>query len=185
MRTQNLISLTAALVIHFLAFYFLMMPKFTDQSAVIKISNKSVGSHHFIISDFSLPSKPRSNSATATSKKILASPTLSNESRAVHSEFNEAEMNGKSSESESATSESLYDSLPLPTYPRLAREKAMEGIVKISASYDQNGAITNIQLSQSSGHQLLDSAVINTVREWKIHASSSGHFEKSFEFKLR
>lgn len=183
MRTQNFISLIAALVIHLLAFYFLMMPKFTDHSTVIETAKKNFGAHHFIISDFSLPSKPKSNSTTSKSQKISASTTLSNESRPDHSEFTDAKMNGISNES--ATSESLYASLPLPAYPRLAREKDMEGIVKISATYDHNGAITKIELSQSSGHHLLDSAVLNTVKEWKIRASSPGHFEKSFEFKLR
>ena len=73
---------------------------------------------------------------------------------------------------------------PAPPYPHLAREKEIEGKVRIKAFYNDNGNVIKIEILQSSGSDILDRSVQKTVKEWRLDKGASGSFEKSFEFKL-
>lgn len=48
-------------------------------------------------------------------------------------------------------------------YPRLARERGMEGVVRIRFRLDRSGGIENIKVVKSSGHEILDRASISAV----------------------
>jgi TonB family protein len=48
-------------------------------------------------------------------------------------------------------------------YPRLARERGMEGVVRIRFKLDPSGGVETIKVVKSSGHEILDSASINAV----------------------
>ena len=56
-------------------------------------------------------------------------------------------------------------SVPIqPAYPRAARLSGRQGVVKVVAMVDQNGSVTDAELSQSSGSALLDRAALDAVR---------------------
>jgi protein TonB len=54
---------------------------------------------------------------------------------------------------------------PAPIYPVLARQARVEGDVVLDATLDSHGAV--VDLSVTSGPQLLYTAALQTVRTWK------------------
>jgi TonB family protein len=71
-----------------------------------------------------------------------------------------------------------------PVYPPIARQKGLEGKVKIKAAYNSEGNVTKVDIVESSGVSMLDEAAKKTVHEWKLTTGFSGEFEKTLEFKL-
>ncbi|MDO9181529.1 MAG: TonB family protein [Bacteriovorax sp.] len=71
-----------------------------------------------------------------------------------------------------------------PLYPPVARQKGLEGKVKIKIFYDQLGSVIKIDLLESSGTKMLDDSVLKAASKWKISSTISGSIEKVFEFKL-
>ena len=53
-----------------------------------------------------------------------------------------------------------------PTYPPLAREKGYEGTVYLRALVERDGRVGNLAIDRSSGHEILDRAAVDSVREW-------------------
>jgi protein TonB len=45
-------------------------------------------------------------------------------------------------------------------YPRLARQRGMEGAVTLEVSVDAEGAVATIRVAESSGHAILDEAAV-------------------------
>jgi protein TonB len=74
---------------------------------------------------------------------------------------------------------------PDPVYPRLAREKNIEGKVKLKAWYNEQGHVIKVEVTESSGKTMLDNASLETLKKWTLNAKSPGDFEKTFEFKLK
>lgn len=58
---------------------------------------------------------------------------------------------------------------PKPPYPIASRENGEEGRVWLSLCVSEHGAISRLQLAQSSGHPALDRSALNTVTHWKFH----------------
>ena len=52
-----------------------------------------------------------------------------------------------------------------PTYPPLARQARIQGVVVLTAIIDKNGNIQNLRLV--SGHPMLTPAAINAVKQWR------------------
>lgn len=52
-----------------------------------------------------------------------------------------------------------------PSYPALARQARIQGVVVLTAIIDKNGSIQNLQLV--SGHPLLAPAAIEAVKQWR------------------
>jgi periplasmic protein TonB len=52
-----------------------------------------------------------------------------------------------------------------PTYPPLARQARIQGVVILQAQISKEGSITNLQLI--SGHPMLAPAAIEAVKQWK------------------
>ena len=48
-------------------------------------------------------------------------------------------------------------------YPRVARERGMEGVVRLRFMLNQSGGVDAIELVESSGYEILDSASISAV----------------------
>lgn len=48
-------------------------------------------------------------------------------------------------------------------YPRLARERGMEGVVRLRFMLNHAGGVDAVEVVKSSGHEILDSASINAV----------------------
>ncbi|MGL5877103.1 MAG: TonB family protein [Xenococcaceae cyanobacterium] len=63
---------------------------------------------------------------------------------------------------------------PKPDYPDDAREKEIEGKVRVSIDIDAEGNVMDVKIASSSGHTELDEAAIDKAREWKFDKSQSG-----------
>jgi len=61
-----------------------------------------------------------------------------------------------------------------PQYPTEARERGLQGQVRVAVDVDANGNVTNVRLINSSGHLELDEAAIRQARQWKFTPSASG-----------
>jgi len=60
-----------------------------------------------------------------------------------------------------------YDYIPPPQYPELARQRGWQGTVLLVVKIDASGRVTNVEVEQSSGYQLLDAAAVGAVRRWR------------------
>jgi protein TonB len=56
-------------------------------------------------------------------------------------------------------------SRPNPTYPQLARQARIQGVVKLEAVIDETGKITDLKVI--SGHPLLVQAALDAVKQWR------------------
>lgn len=54
---------------------------------------------------------------------------------------------------------------PLPIYPKRALDEGMEGRVIVTVTINAEGAISDISVAKSSGHQVLDDAAVRAVRK--------------------
>lgn len=57
---------------------------------------------------------------------------------------------------------------PKPPYPRAARRRGHEGRVVLNARVRSDGVCTEVTLKLGSGHALLDTAALDTVRRWRF-----------------
>ena len=55
-----------------------------------------------------------------------------------------------------------------PPYPEDARAQRIEGVVMLLVSVDAAGRVLSAQLSQSSGHDVLDRAALAAIRTWRF-----------------
>jgi len=55
-----------------------------------------------------------------------------------------------------------------PPYPEEARAQRIEGVVMLLVSLDASGRVLSAQLSQSSGHDVLDRAALAAIRSWRF-----------------
>jgi TonB family protein len=68
-------------------------------------------------------------------------------------------------------------------YPPAAVKLGYEGKVTIQAIIESQRAL-EIQITNSSGHKLLDDQVFNTLNRWQFPTSFSGPISLTFEFYL-
>lgn len=62
-----------------------------------------------------------------------------------------------------------FSAKPTPVeYPRLARKKGLEGRALIEVWLDKDGKQIKQKLIQSSGHEILDSRALNTIKQWQF-----------------
>jgi len=70
-------------------------------------------------------------------------------------------------------------------YPRLARQRGMEGRTVISFILDQRGRLTKVDLAQTSGYPLLDRAALEAVHNGAPYPEIPAPLKTdSFQFKL-
>ncbi|MDE2484726.1 MAG: energy transducer TonB [candidate division NC10 bacterium] len=68
-----------------------------------------------------------------------------------------------------------YGINPLPKYPRVAREKGYEGTVYLRVLVRADGRVEQLTVERSSGHEILDRAAADSVKEWAFFpAKKSG-----------
>jgi TonB family protein len=71
----------------------------------------------------------------------------------------------------------------LPTYPPLARQARIEGIVKVSFELAEDGTVSEVQAI--SGHPMLKPGAVENVRTWKFNpVSGKQHLETEFVFRV-
>lgn len=69
--------------------------------------------------------------------------------------------------------------MPQPRYPALAIRMQMEGTVHLSIRVDAEGRVLAVVVLESSGHELLDRAAVETVKErWRFRARRPGEPEE-------
>jgi TonB family protein len=61
-----------------------------------------------------------------------------------------------------------------PEYPRLARLRGYQGLVILSVEVLADGRVGEVGVIRSSGHEILDSAALNAVREWRFDPGRRG-----------
>ncbi|WP_455383694.1 energy transducer TonB [Salinispira pacifica] len=61
-----------------------------------------------------------------------------------------------------------------PDYPRLARARGYQGLVRVRAEIDPSGHVTRAEILDSSGHSLLDEAALQAVGRARFNAGSAG-----------
>ena len=70
-----------------------------------------------------------------------------------------------------------------PVYPAIAVKMRVEGTVKLDATIDPNGSVSDVKVV--SGHQLLVQAAIEAVKKWKYESGDGKSTQAvSVEFAL-
>ncbi|MCP3920310.1 MAG: energy transducer TonB [bacterium] len=84
----------------------------------------------------------------------------------------------------------LADACPRPPYPRRAVRKGWEGTVVCRITIGTSGAVTAVDIQESSGHAILDTSVRETLLTWRFlpgsrnGAATETDIVKRFEFRL-
>jgi TonB family protein len=70
-----------------------------------------------------------------------------------------------------------------PVYPALAVKMRVEGTVKLEATIDPDGSVSDVKIV--SGHQLLVQAAVDAVKKWKYESGDGKSVQSvSLEFNL-
>lgn len=64
--------------------------------------------------------------------------------------------------------EPAYLRNPAPLYPLTARQNRWEGVVLLKVQVNPEGKPIRVLVGRSSGHEILDNSVIETVRKWQF-----------------
>jgi len=70
-------------------------------------------------------------------------------------------------------------------YPRLARERGIEGVVRLRFRINSDGAIEKIEIVESSGSEILDKASIRAVYRAAPMPAVSGWIEIPIKYLLK
>lgn len=73
---------------------------------------------------------------------------------------------------------------PAPPYPRIARQREWEGIVRLSVFVGKEGIPNQVSIRESSGHGILDRAALKTVKGWKFSPAQSGSMRFSSKITI-
>lgn len=55
-----------------------------------------------------------------------------------------------------------------PAYPRAARDRGLQGIVRLEADVDADGSVSEVRIVESSGVDAFDAAACEAVRSWRF-----------------
>lgn len=75
-----------------------------------------------------------------------------------------------------------------PQYPAIAIKRNLQGTAIIKINIKGNGEVQSFEMLQGTGHQVLDTAVLDAVKNWKFkaHPKGIGYFvKKTVVFVLR
>lgn len=64
---------------------------------------------------------------------------------------------------------------PRPPYPLASRQFGEEGLVLLKACIEQGDAVATVDLIGSSGYKRLDTAALETVKQWKFQGERSSN----------
>ena len=83
-----------------------------------------------------------------------------------------------------------YKTLPNVAYPPASQDQGEEGIVKLSVLVEANGSVSEVKVTQSTGHQRLDAAAVRAARRAGYQPNSVNgtpvrtRFNTSYTFRL-
>lgn len=95
---------------------------------------------------------------------------------------------GKEALSQRHSSRLTTEINPKPSYPPLARRLKLSGTAIVEIKVSSNGEITEIKFQKSTGYELLDNSIIETLKKWKIPNPQKRDFWftlPEFVFKLK
>lgn len=111
---------------------------------------------------------------------VLAEPNK----KAIHQQKSEREAVNEGEEQE------IFEELPIstpvdidfaiahnppPTYPLMARRHGWSGTVLLRVQIDRVGKVDRVEVTQSSGHQLLDQSALKAVNDWLFQPATVNH----------
>ncbi|MFZ0612965.1 MAG: energy transducer TonB [Desulfobacterales bacterium] len=67
-----------------------------------------------------------------------------------------------------------YRKNPPLEYPQRARTRGYQGTVVLEVLVDRHGKVSDIRVLSSSGHAILDSSAMNSVRNWSFEPGRKG-----------
>lgn len=67
-----------------------------------------------------------------------------------------------------------YSKNPPLEYPRRARDRGYQGTVVLEVLVDRQGKVKDIRILSSTGHTILDSSAMNSVRNWSFEPGRKG-----------
>jgi len=97
-----------------------------------------------------------------------APPALNESSQAIESGSGQADALMEYSPAASGSNHH-----PRPPYPMVSRQFGEEGLVLLKACMEQGGAVATVDLMSSSGYKRLDTAALETVKQWKFQGERS------------
>ncbi len=68
----------------------------------------------------------------------------------------------------------LYRDNPPPEYPARARRRHLQGTVILEVSVTRDGRVAQLQVNESSGHEILDRAALKAVKNWLFQPGRRG-----------
>jgi len=68
----------------------------------------------------------------------------------------------------------MYRENKHPPYPVMARRRGYEGKILLDVLVNSRGLVSDIKIKHSSGHQSLDTAAVETVKNWLFTPASEG-----------
>lgn len=83
-----------------------------------------------------------------------------------------------------------YKTLPTVAYPPASQDQGEEGLVKLSVLVEANGSVSEVKVTQSTGHQRLDAAAVRAARRAGYQPNSVNgtpvrtRFNTSYTFRL-
>ena len=115
-----------------------------------------------------MPSKPIVKSIEPSIPQISTSPQLvlasSTYSSSPTSELSEQQLHNRNTFSN-----------PKPHYPLVSRRMGQMGEVHLKLCINPDGNVRDVQLTKTSGHELLDRSALKTVSHWRFLAKSSNN----------
>lgn len=67
-----------------------------------------------------------------------------------------------------------YASNPRPVYPSVARSHGWQGRVALRVQVTEEGLAASVRIEQSSGHEVLDEAAVEAVKQWRFVPGKHG-----------
>ncbi len=71
-----------------------------------------------------------------------------------------------------------YLNNPKPVYPASAKRMGMEGKVLLKVFVSREGGVLDIEISRSSGYEILDNAALEAVKNWRFIPARRGESPK-------
>jgi len=188
MRLNKFVPFLLALVIHLLPLGYFLFIKNTFEAPGVSQNSQLQGIDLTGFSTTKKKSTPAglkpTSSVNPTSPSLKTGTTKATDSAGPGASQDPSPGTIGTSSSGTGSPESLILSSVDPVYPPLARQKGLEGSVRLKARYDNQGVITQVDIVNSSGTKMLDESAKKALMGWKLKAGSEGSFEKTFQFKL-
>jgi TonB family protein len=136
-------------------------------------------------SSFALPSQQNDHTSTDSNRQ-QGDRTSGNESGDTLAKADNQLGEGGGTGGDASGGKVICLECPKPDYPEDARDREIEGKVKVAVDIDAEGNVIDIKVTSSSGHNELDEAALEKAREWKFDKSESGQkgMVIAIDFKL-